>query len=104
MHLFFVILLLIASENVSYADRASETFTESLDPRFRAVGNPNIPLEYDCALRAFAIEMAAYIAPAASKTDWTILTQSAFQMNQCNSTSHKAYQPSSSAKPFKTAK
>ncbi|CAM5999051.1 unnamed protein product [Sphagnum balticum] len=47
--------------------------------------------------------MAAYIAPAASKANWTTLSQSAFQMNQCNTTSHIAYQPSSFAKPFETA-
>jgi hypothetical protein len=47
--------------------------------------------------------MAAYIAPVSSKTNWTTLSQSAFQMNQCNITSHTTYQPPSSAKPFKTA-
>jgi hypothetical protein len=47
--------------------------------------------------------MAAYIAPADLKTNWTTLSQSAFQMNQCNGTSQSAYQPPSSAKPFKTA-
>jgi hypothetical protein len=47
--------------------------------------------------------MAAYIAPASSKTNWTTLSQSAFQMNQCNRTSHTAYEPSNSAKLFKTA-
>ncbi|CAF4888323.1 unnamed protein product [Rotaria sp. Silwood1] len=77
-------------------------FNESPDPRLLAVGNPNIPLEYDCAPRAFAIEMAAYIAPIASKVNWTVLSQSAFQMNQCTSTSFNAYQPSSFAKPLKT--
>ncbi|CAF4863601.1 unnamed protein product, partial [Rotaria sp. Silwood1] len=83
--------------------RPSETSTEPFDRRFLAVGNLNIPLEYDCALRAFAIEMAAYIAPTASKANWTALTQSAFQMHQCNSTSHTVYQSPSSAKLFQTA-
>ncbi|CAF5105927.1 unnamed protein product, partial [Rotaria sp. Silwood1] len=71
--------------------------------RYRiTVSNLNVPLDIDCALRAFAIEMAAYIAPTALKTNWTILSQSAFQMNQCNSTPNTVYQPSSDAKPFKT--
>jgi hypothetical protein len=47
--------------------------------------------------------MAAYIAPAALKTNWTTLSQSALQMDQCNGTSQSAYQPPSSAKPFTTA-
>jgi hypothetical protein len=47
--------------------------------------------------------MAAYIAPASSKGNWTALSKSAFQMNQCNGTLSSAYQPSSDAKPFKTA-
>ena len=55
---------------------------------------------YDCPLRAFTIEMAAYIAPAALKANWTALAQSAFQMNQCNSTFQQNYQPS---KTFQTA-
>jgi hypothetical protein len=47
--------------------------------------------------------MAAYIAPASMKVNWTTLSESAFQMNQCNNTSHTTYQPSSSAKLFETA-
>jgi hypothetical protein len=47
--------------------------------------------------------MAAYIAPALSKTNWATLSQSAFQMDQCNGISYKIYQVSSSTKPFKTA-
>jgi hypothetical protein len=103
MHLSFVILVVIVSSNVLYGGPASKSFTESPHPLYRTVGNPNISLEYDCALRSFTIEMAAYIAPASSKSNWTTLSQSAFQMNQCNGTSHTAYHPSSSAKPFKTA-
>jgi hypothetical protein len=103
MHLFFVLLVAIVSENVSYGGRASKNVIESPHPLYRTVGNPNIPLEYDCALRAFAIEMAAYIGPATSKSNWTTLSQNAFQMNQCNGTSHTAYQPPSSAQPFKAA-
>jgi hypothetical protein len=89
--------------NLSYGGPASETLSDSPHPRYSTVGNPNAPPEYDCALRAFTIEMAAYIAPAASKTNWTTLSQSALQMNQCNGTLHSAYQPPSSTKPFKTA-
>ncbi|CAF1254726.1 unnamed protein product [Rotaria sordida] len=47
--------------------------------------------------------MASYIAPTSSKTNWTALSQSAFQMDQCNSTSNIVYQRTKSAKPFKTA-
>ncbi|CAF4164229.1 unnamed protein product, partial [Adineta steineri] len=43
-------------------------------------------------LRAFTIEMAAYIAPPAVKTNWTTLAESAFQMNQCNNTLYSTYQ------------
>ena len=76
---------------------------ESSHIQYSTPGNPYILPEYDCALRAFAIEMAAYIAPASLKTNWTTLSESAFQMNQCNITSHIAYEPPSSAKPLKTA-
>ncbi|CAF1010016.1 unnamed protein product [Didymodactylos carnosus] len=102
-HLFFVILSLIGFLNISYGDWAPKSLTESYHPRYSTVGNPNISPEHDCALRAFTIEMATYIEPTFSKTNWTTLSQSAFQMNQCNGTSHTAYQPSSSDKLFKTA-
>jgi hypothetical protein len=100
MRRFIVILAVVVFQNISYGDRLSKHFTESLHS---TVGNPYIPLEYDCALRDFAIEMAAYIAPALSKANWTILSQIALQMNQCNNTSHTTYQSSSSAKSFKIA-
>jgi hypothetical protein len=103
MHLLVVTLIVIVSANISYGERAPKHSIEPPHPRYSTVDNPNIPLEYDCALRAFAIEMAAYIAPTAMKTNWTILSQSAFQMNRCNGTSYTTYQPSSGAKPFKTA-
>jgi hypothetical protein len=103
MHLSFVILILIVFVNISYGDRASKTLTQPYHPRYSTVGNPSVSPEDDCALRAFTIEMAAYIAPVVWKTNWTTLSQSAFQMNQCNGTSPIAYQPPSSAKPFKTA-
>ncbi len=47
--------------------------------------------------------MAVYLAPAASKANWTALTRSALQMNRCNGTSNTDYELSTSAKPFKTA-
>jgi hypothetical protein len=72
-------------------------------PRYGRVDNPIVGPDYDCPLRAFTIEMAAYIAPAPLKANWTTLSQSAFQMEQCNGTLDTDYQPSSSAKPFKTA-
>ena len=72
-------------------------------PRYGRVDNPIVVPEYDCALRAFTIEMAGYIAPPTWKTNWTTLSQSAFQMNQCNSTSHTVYQQPCTAQPFKTA-
>ncbi|UJR19718.1 hypothetical protein I4U23_022852 [Adineta vaga] len=95
MHIYFIILLFIVYES------ASKSFSELFDSRFRAVGHRNIPLEYDCALRAFAVEMAAYIAPTSFKANWTLMTESAFQMNQCNSTSYDAYQPRTFTKSFK---
>jgi hypothetical protein len=94
---------MIVFVNISYGDCTTKTLAQSYHPRYSTVGNSNIPLEYDCALRAFTIEMAGYIAPAAWKANWTALSQSAFQMNQCNGTSQTAYQPPPSAKPFKTA-
>lgn len=105
MHLRFATLtVLIILVNISYGDHVSKSLNELPHPRYTTTTtNPNIPLEHDCALRAFAIEMAAYIAPPSTKTNWTTLSQSAFQMNQYNTTSQTAYQPLNSAKPFKTA-
>jgi hypothetical protein len=104
MRIFFVILIIIGVGNICYCDHTPKSLPNIYHPEYSSVGNLYIPLEYDCALRAFTIEMAAYIAPASSKTNWTILSQSAFQMNQCNTTLQTTYQPSSSAKPFKTAR
>ena len=83
----------------SNSDRTSESGIK-INPRYRRVDNPNVAPKDDCALRAFTIEMAAYIAPTSLKTTWRTLSQSAFQMNQCNNIS---YQPSRSGKPFKAA-
>ena len=103
MYLSLVILLLINFVNNSNGDHLSETLTEFYHPRYSTAGNPNVPPNYDCALRAFTVEMAAYIAPEPWKSKWITLSQSAFQMNQCNNTLHTTYQPTNSTKPFKTA-
>jgi hypothetical protein len=79
-----------------------ENFTE-VDPRYGRVGNPNVALKDDCALRAFTIEMATYIAPSFWKSNWTALSESAFQMNECNETTRRTYKSSTATKPFKTA-
>ena len=103
--MYFVLrtLITIILVTISFGDPLSKSFIESSHPHYRTVGNPNIPLEYDCQLRAFTIEMASYIAPASVKANWTALSQSALQMNQCNHTSSTTYQPRSSAKHFRTA-
>jgi hypothetical protein len=103
MHVSGVALIVIVFASTSYGDRTSKKLKELYHPRYSTVGNPNILPEYDCALRAFTIEMAAYIAPTPWKSNWTTFSQSAFQMNQCNGISPTAYQPSNDDKPFKTA-
>ena len=70
-----------------------------VDPRHGKVGNPNVLLKDDCALRAFTIEMAGYIAPAFWKNNWTALSESAFQMNECNETTHRADRSSHARRP-----
>ncbi|CAF3609041.1 unnamed protein product [Rotaria socialis] len=76
--------------------------TESHHPGYSTVGNPHVPLDDDCALRAFIVEMAGYIAPTAWKMNWTELSQSAFQMNQCSNVSISNNTTTKLAKPFKT--
>ncbi|CAF4219129.1 unnamed protein product, partial [Adineta steineri] len=51
----------------------------------------------------FTIEMAGYIAPSFWKSKWTALSESAFQMDECNETKYPTYQSSNVHKPFKTA-
>jgi hypothetical protein len=87
MRFYFVTLIVVVFANLSYGTR------EVPHSRVGTVGNPNIPLNIDCALRAFTIEMAANSAPDPFKANWTALTQSAFQMNQCNGTSYGNFQP-----------
>ncbi|CAF0854612.1 unnamed protein product [Adineta steineri] len=94
MNLRLVVLIGIILTCFSYTNCTFKYSTELYHSLYSTVGNPNISSEYDCALRAFTIEMAAYIAPPAVKTNWTTLTQSAFQMNQCNNTLYSTYQPS----------
>ena len=105
MNLFFVTLTLLVFIYTSDGGRTSQILSEDNvhHPRHGLVGNSIVVPEYDCALRAFTIEMSAYIAPPPWKANWTTLSQSAFQMNECNSTLTSAYQSSSSAKPFKVA-
>jgi hypothetical protein len=88
-----------STTSIGFADL---TETDPRHPRHGTVGLPNIPLGNDCALRAFTIEMATYIHPNSSKSNWTALSESAFQMNQCN-VSYGAYNPSTATKPFQTA-
>ncbi len=76
---------MIVFVNISYGGRAIKSLNESLHPRYST------------------IEIAAYISTVFSKANWTALSQSAFQMNQCNGTSYTTYQPPSSVKPFKIA-
>ena len=47
--------------------------------------------------------MAAYIAPSSSKSNWTALSESAFQMNQCDKNFSAMYRQKKSTKAFKTA-
>ena len=70
MHIFSIILIVIVFANILYADRASKSINKLYHPNYSTVGNPNVSSKDDCALRAFTIEMAAYIAPASSKTNW----------------------------------
>ena len=58
-------------------------------PLYATVGNPSVDPKDDCALRAFTVEMAAYIAPAAWKSNWTTVSEIALQMNECNATSYE---------------
>ncbi|CAF1363672.1 unnamed protein product [Adineta steineri] len=94
MNLRLLVLIGIILTCFSYTNCTFKYSTESYHSLYSTVGNPNISPEYDCALRAFTIEMATYIAPPAVKTNWTTLAQSAFQMNQCNNTLYSTYQSS----------
>jgi hypothetical protein len=67
MHFVFVILVVTVFADISYGVRAIKIVTELPHPRYSTVGNPYILPEYDCALRAFGIEMAAYQSPSSAK-------------------------------------
>jgi hypothetical protein len=56
--------------------------------RFGTVDNVNVHPNDDCALRAFVIEMATYIAPVSSRSNWNNLSRSALQMNECHDKLH----------------
>jgi hypothetical protein len=89
----------VSATSIGYED---STEADTRHPRHGAVGNPNVVRAYDCALRAFTIEMATYIKPNSSRTNWTALSESALQMQECNM-SYGAYEPPVTAKPFATA-
>ena len=59
------------------------------------VGNLRLDPAVDCALRAFAIEVATARRPSSAWSNWTALAEDAFQMAQCNATTPT--QPSASA-------
>ncbi|CAF0900788.1 unnamed protein product [Adineta steineri] len=84
----------------STSDFTSENVVK-INPRYGRVNNPNVALKDDCALRAFTIEMAGYIAPSFWKNKWISLSESAFQMNECNETMYRTYRFSNTRPPFK---
>ncbi|UJR20449.1 hypothetical protein I4U23_023578 [Adineta vaga] len=89
--LFVLILImygLYGEQTCTENDLKSMSFFIS-DSRLGTVNNPVVNLTDDCALRAFTIEMAGYIAPAFWKDKWIAVSQSAFQMNQCNDTIYR---------------
>ncbi len=89
--------------SITFGAHIAENSIEPPHLLYRTAGNPYVPANYDCALRAFTIEMAVYIAPPPFKSNWTTLSQSAYQMNQCNGTLSTTRQNPTSAKTFKTA-
>ena len=74
-----------------------------VDPRHGRVHNPYVIPDDDCALRAFTIEMATYIAPSFWKNSWTALSKSAFQMNECNKTKIRTSRLFDTTNSFQTA-
>ncbi|CAF3264826.1 unnamed protein product [Rotaria socialis] len=103
MHHYIVIFIGIFFVNFTHSSYTTKHFSKLYHPGYSTVGNLNVPLEYDCALRAFIIEMARYIAPPSSQTYWTELSQSAFQMNQCNNVSIAKNTWKNRTKSFKIA-
>ena len=78
----FLIIVGILFVSIIYSSRAYN------DSRHDIVGNQSIPIEIDCALRAFTVEMVAFLAPTSNKANWTTLSRSALQMNRCNNASN----------------
>ena len=81
-------------------DDPNSTGTNSYHPRYSTVRNSKIPLADDCALRAFIIEMASYIQPNTSRSNWTELSQSALQMNECSDQSYRTRKTFNKQKSF----
>ena len=103
MHPGCLIIVGILFTSFTYCALTTTQYDEFYHPSYGTVDNPNVSLEDDCALRAFVVEMAGYIAPAAWKANWTALSQSALQMEQCNTTLYSMYQSNKSTKQFQTA-
>ncbi|CAF0862133.1 unnamed protein product [Adineta ricciae] len=97
MNLILRVLIFHCFISILYAHFGPKYSPEPFYSLPNTVNNPNVPLDIDCALRAFAIEMANYIAPPPFKSNWTSLVESAIQFNQCHNTSrtHPHLQPSS---------
>ncbi|CAF1053644.1 unnamed protein product [Adineta ricciae] len=87
---------------IGYVNIVNSASLISSDPRHGTVRNSNIPLVDDCALRAFTVEMAAYIQPNASRSNWTALSESALQMNECHDQSYRVQKSSNTRKSFET--
>ena len=59
----FLIIVGILSVNIIDNSRAANDSPESYLSRHDIVGNQSIPLEIDCALWAFTVEIVGYLAP-----------------------------------------
>ncbi|CAF1394408.1 unnamed protein product, partial [Adineta ricciae] len=82
----FLLLIFPLLPRASNAHFGPKHIREPSSPFYNTVRNVHVPLEYDCALRDFTIEMVNYIAPTSFKANWTTLAQSALQINQCHNT------------------
>ncbi|CAF1461879.1 unnamed protein product [Adineta ricciae] len=89
----FLLLIFPLLPRASNAHFGPKHIREPSSPFYNTVRNVHVPLEYDCALRDFTIEMVNYIAPTSFKANWTTLAQSALQINQCHNTSHSFHSP-----------
>ncbi|CAF1112345.1 unnamed protein product [Adineta ricciae] len=101
MSLILLIVIYSSDSMVSCSlEHRTTKYSAKIDPRYGRVRNPNVALKDDCALRAFTIEMAGYIAPPFWKGNWTTLSESAFQMDECNETIYRTYRSSNSRSLF----